>query len=102
MRQTVQRRQTPTTVSRPTRPPASTTCAGLEIKVEGFSHKLGLLTRRIFSAVASPRALAAAPADGAGAGAGPSGGGSSFAVVKEALVRKYRNSNMQARNLYGL
>ncbi len=54
--------------------------AGLEIKVDGFTHKLPLLTERVFKCLVN--ALFDA---------------NSFANVKEALVRKYRNTNMTVR-----
>lgn len=52
--------------------------AGLDVKLDGFSHKLPLLARRVFQCIASCQFDA-----------------KSFAAVKEALVRKYRNANMQ-------
>ena len=55
-------------------------CTGLEIKVDGFSHKLPLLTERVFACLVSASFDANA-----------------FANVKEALVRKYRNTNMTVR-----
>lgn len=51
--------------------------AGLELRVDGFSHKHAAFVQRLFDV------LVALP------------GSSSFAVVKEALVRRYSNSNMQ-------
>lgn len=48
--------------------------------MEGFSHKLPLLTQRLFQAMA-------AAVNGFD--------GSAFAREKEALVRKYKNTNMQ-------
>lgn len=52
------------------------------MRVEGFNHKLPLLTQRLFQATAT----AAKGFDGA-----------AFAREKEALVRKYKNANMQVR-----
>ena len=54
--------------------------AGLDFKVDGFSHKLPLLVEFIFRSLA-----------GLGCALQPD----SFARVKEALVRTYRNSNMK-------
>eukprot|EP00955_Chlamydomonas_euryale_P103553 365503-Chlamydomonas_euryale.AAC.3 len=54
--------------------------AGIEIRVEGFSHKLHLLCRRVFEALASGRFTEAA-----------------FEREREALLRKYRNTNTQVR-----
>eukprot|EP00798_Chlamydomonas_sp_ICE-L_P021126 gene21126-28013_t len=51
--------------------------SGVEIKIDGFSHKLPLLVQRVFSTLVS-------------ATFDPT----SFANVKEALLRKYRNVNM--------
>ena len=53
--------------------------AGIDVKVDGFSHKLPALVEFIF------RALAALPT---------SASVESFARVKEALVRQYKNANM--------
>lgn len=51
--------------------------SGLEVRVEGFSHKLPVLTARVFSRLVDGKYDAQA-----------------FANVKEELVRKYRNMNM--------
>jgi secreted Zn-dependent insulinase-like peptidase len=51
--------------------------AGLELRVDGFSHKHAAFVQRLFDV------LVTLP------------GSASFAVVKEALVRRYSNSNMQ-------
>ncbi|MEW5302568.1 MAG: hypothetical protein WDW38_002287 [Sanguina aurantia] len=51
--------------------------AGLEVRVEGFSHKLPVLTARVFSRLVDGSYDAQA-----------------FANVKEELTRKYRNMNM--------
>lgn len=51
--------------------------SGLEVRVEGFSHKLPVLTARVFSRLVDGKYEAQA-----------------FANVKEELVRKYRNMNM--------
>ncbi|KAK9820983.1 hypothetical protein WJX81_000873 [Elliptochloris bilobata] len=52
---------------------------GVEVRVEGFSHKLGLLTRTIFERLASLPAQVEPER---------------FGRVREVLVRKYRNANM--------
>ncbi len=63
----------------------------MEIRIEGFSHKLPLLVQRVFESVAA----AGAPPGGPLEGSPLSFSEASFAREKEALVRKYRNVNMQ-------
>jgi secreted Zn-dependent insulinase-like peptidase len=52
----------------------------VEVKVEGFYHKLPVLAQRIFAALAKGTFPKAA-----------------FDSVKEALQRKYRNTGMQVQ-----
>jgi hypothetical protein len=54
--------------------------SGVEVKVEGFTHRLPVLAQRIFAALAKGTFPKAA-----------------FDSVKEALQRKYRNTGMQVR-----
>ena len=59
----------------------------MEIRIEGFNHKLPLLVERIFNQLA-------------GRTVGDTGGSigqASFDREKEALERRYRNANMQVR-----
>lgn len=88
---------------------------GIEVRAEGFSHKLPLLAKRLLQALAAltqahPEDAGVIPMDTttgtsasgddaaaravSGAHAGPSPL-AKWAVVKEVLVRKYRNMNLQ-------
>ena len=62
---------------------------GIEVRIDGFSHKLPLLVARVFGSLA---AAAGAAGDKAGGGLFDA---ATFAREKEALVRKYRNANME-------
>ena len=64
----------------------------MEIRVDGFSHKLPLLVKRVFSCIAGK---AVEEGGDGGAAAAALFTEAAFAREKEALVRKYRNANMQ-------
>ena len=61
----------------------------MEIRIEGFSHKLPLLAERVF------RQLAGGRTEEDGDSKTVPFGRASFDREKEALVRRYRNHNMQ-------
>jgi len=54
---------------------------GIEARIDGFSHRLPALAGRVIAALAGP----------------PGYDDATFATVREALLRRYRNMNMQAR-----
>ena len=64
----------------------------MEIRIEGFSHKLPLLVERVFGQLTGKSG---------GGGTGGAFDAASFAREKEALVRKYKNVNMQVRGCVG-
>ena len=74
-------------------------CAGMEVRVEGFSHRLPELSAAAFSA------LGRLSSGGGGGGGSATGGGggpskkfdfsSAFGRAREALAREYRNSHVR-------
>ena len=73
--------------------------AGIEVRVEGFSHRLPELSRAAFAALGR---LSSGDGDGDGGGGGGKGKGrqwfdfaSAFGRAREALAREYRNSHVK-------
>jgi secreted Zn-dependent insulinase-like peptidase len=67
---------------------------GIEVRLDGFSHRMPELARRVFAAVAGAEVRRASGGEGAGGKSDEEQEHEAFAAVKESLVRKYRNMNV--------